>query len=127
MKNRIKDFLKRTYKAYPQIYWLITLILGWFLLIPIIYYIDPSSGTFDMGIFQIPLFAVIMLAFYSLAAWIIVKTIFGYMFRYAKQEMKEDFKKLQPWQKITSYYLLFFALVFALVMLSRTLVITPIR
>ena len=64
MKEKIKIFFKKTYKAYPQIYWLIALILGWFLLIPIIYYIDPSSGTFDMGIFQIPLFAVIMLAFY---------------------------------------------------------------
>lgn len=125
--KKIIEFFKIRYRKYPQIYWVFGLIIIWFISIPVIRFVDPTGGVFDAGIFQIPIFTIILNAIFLLIAWLIVQTIFAHLYRYAKEEIKQDFKELTKWQKVRVYYFVFFSLVFALVLLARVLVVTPIR
>lgn len=125
--QKIINFFKMRYRKYPQIYWTFGLIVIWFISIPIIRFIDPTGGVFDAGIFQIPIFTIILYTLFLLIAWLTVRTIFTHLYRYAKEDLKNEFKTLTKWQKVKVYYFVFFSLVFALVLLSRVLVVTPIR
>jgi hypothetical protein len=119
-------FLKNEYKKNPQIMW-IPIFLGiWAISVPILRWIDPTSGIFDAGIFQIPIYTAILFIVFMFIAWQTIKITFGELFRYAKEKFKEDFQKLSEWEKIRLYYSVFFAVLFALVLLARVLIITPI-
>lgn len=122
----IWDFLKSQYKANPQILW-IPIFLGiWGVAEIIIRWVDPTAGLFDAGIFQIPLYTAILFIVFMLVAWQTIRITFGELYRYVKDKFKDDFQKLSEWEKIRLYFSIFFALLFALVLLARVLIITPI-
>ena len=123
----IFDFIKKFHKKNPQIVWLFVMLFVWIVSIPILQLVDPTSGVFDAGIFQIPLFTIILYVIFLLVAWISIKLIFGELHRFAKDKIKSTFKSLTSWQQIVIFYSVYFALFFALVLLARVLVVTPIR
>jgi hypothetical protein len=123
----IFDFFRKLHKRNPQILLLIVMLFVWVVSIPILQLIDPTSGVFDAGIFQIPVFTIILFVIFLLVSWVTMKMIFGELHRFAKGKIKESFKSLTAWQQIVIFYSVYFALFFALVLLARVLVVTPIR
>jgi len=123
----ILDFFVKKHKRNPQILWIFVMLSVWIFSIPIIEFFDPQSGIFDAGIFQIPVFTIILFVIFLLVAWVSLKLIFGELHRFAKGKIKESFKSLSAWQQIVIFYSVYFALFFALVLLARVLVVTPIR
>lgn len=128
MKKFILSLLKSAwayigsfFRSYPE---LLTIPIGfgvWVASIPVLRWFDPTSGIFDAGVFQIPIFAVIQFFVYVSIAWMVLGLIYGTIRKYLKIDFKEEFQLLTPWQKIKLSYSVFFALLFVLVFLARTL------
>ena len=110
------------FKKYPELLSIPIALIAWKMSIYILRYLDPTSGVYDAGIFQIPIFSVIQFFVFVSIAWITLKIIFGTLRKYLETDFKDDFKKLDRWQKIKLSYAVFFALVFILSYLAHTLV-----
>jgi len=111
------DFCKRN----PEILAIPIGLIVWKFSVYILRFLDPTSAVYDAGIFQIPIFAIIVLFVFVSTAWLFLKLIFGTARRYLSTEFKNDFQKLEKWQKIKLSYAIFFALIFILTILSTML------
>lgn len=121
MKTVIKA-IRGFFKKYHELITLPIAILLWIVSVPVLRAIDPTAATFDAGIFQIPVFSLIQLLLFLSAAWIILKLVFGQFHRFLIFEMKYNFSQLTPWQRIKLAYSIYFLLVAALVLLTRSAV-----
>ena len=111
------DFIK----SYPEILSIPIALIVWKLSIYVLRFLDPTSGIYDPGIFQIPIFAVIQFFVFVSIAWLALKIIFGTIRKYLQFGFKTDFQYLTSWQKAKLAYTIFFGLVFLLAYLSHTL------
>ncbi|WP_083867475.1 hypothetical protein [Fulvivirga imtechensis] len=84
-------------------------------------WIDPTSATYDAGIFQIILFAVIALFVLHGVIRILMKLIWPTTDAYLDNQFANDFKTLESWQKLKLTTSIFFAFLFAAVLLARVL------
>ena len=117
IKGKIISFIKQ----YPEIISIPAVLLTWVLSIRILRFFDPTSAVFDSGVFQIPIFAVLEFFLFVSIAWLAMKLIFTTIRNYLVISFKLDFFYLTSWQKITLSYCVFFSLLAALVLLSKTL------
>jgi hypothetical protein len=115
--NEIKKFFKK----YPELLTIPVAMMVWAVSAHILRWFDNTSGVFDLGIFQIPLFSVIQFFLYISMAWMAMKLLFGTLRRYLSLHFKSDFKGLTPWEKIKLSYAVFFVLLCVLAYLSNTL------
>jgi hypothetical protein len=115
--NRLIEFFKK----YPEVISIPVALIAWRMSIDVLRWFDSTSGTFDAGVFQIPLFALIQYFIYVSMAWLTVKLLFGTVRRYLRFDFKNEFNSLTSWQKVKLSYFVFFALLFSLVLLSHTL------
>ena len=90
--------------------------------ITVLRWFDPTAATFDAGIFQVPIFAVIQFFIYLAVAWFAFRLIFGNFYRHLINDMKTDFNNITPWEKLKLSYSVFFFLLAVLAFLARTLV-----
>ena len=84
-------------------------------------YLDPTAGTYDAGIFQVYLFAIIGLFVLHGIVRILMKLIWPSMDNYLDHEFKQDFQTLSPWQKLKLSSSIFFAFLLAVVLLARVI------
>ncbi|MBP2831261.1 hypothetical protein J8281_03590 [Aquimarina sp. U1-2] len=84
-------------------------------------WIDPTAGTYDAGIFQIYLFAIIGLFILHGVVRILMKLIWPTSDDYLDHEFRKDFKTITPWQKLKLSTFIFFAFLFAVALLARTI------
>ena len=84
-------------------------------------WIDPTSATYDAGIFQIILFAVIALFVLHGVVRILMKLIWPTTDNYLDNQFATDFKTLESWQKLKLTTSIFFAFLLAAVLLARVL------
>jgi len=112
----------KLFNKHPELITLPIALLVWVLSIFLLRWLDPTSGTFDAGIFQIPLFSIIQFLVFVSVAWLVLGLVFGTFKKYLKTNMKSDFQKLEPWQKIKLSYSVFFLLLAVLAYLAKTLV-----
>ena len=118
---RQKDNIVAFLKKYPELLTVPLAFVVWVLSIHVLRWFDPTSGIYDAGVFQIPIFAVLQLFVYVSIAWLIMGLVFGTYRKYLKNDLKEDFKTLTKWQKIRMSYTIFLSLLLSLVALSYTL------
>lgn len=117
VKDKTVVFLKK----YPELLTVPLAFVVWVLSIHVLRWFDPTSGIYDAGVFQIPIFAVLQLFVYVSISWLIMGLVFGTYRKYLKNDLKEDFKTLTKWQKIRMSYTIFLSLLLSLVALSYTL------
>jgi hypothetical protein len=115
--NEIKKFFRK----YPEVVSIPLALIAWAVSTDILRWFDNTSGVFDLGIFQIPLFSIIQFFLYISMAWLAMKLMFGTMRNYLQLHFKHDFKELTAWQKIKLSYAAFFLLLCVLAYLSGTL------
>jgi len=84
-------------------------------------FIDPTSGVYDAGVFQIIIFAIIQFSCFFSVAWIVFRHVFGAFGKYLRKDFKNDFEQLERWQKIKIVYAVFLTLIFIISYLSHTL------
>ena len=81
--------------------------------------IDPTAATYDAGVFQIYLFAIIGLFILHGVVRILMKLIWPTSDDYLDHEFAKDFKTITKWQKPELSTFIFFAFLFAVVLLAR--------
>jgi len=118
---RVKDKLVVFLKRYPELLTIPLAFIVWVLSISVLRWCDPTSGIFDAGVFQIPIFAVLQLFVYVSIAWMMLGIVFGTARKFLQNDFKDKFSKLTIWHRILVSYGLFLSLLFALVALSYTL------
>ena len=84
-------------------------------------WIDPTAGTYDAGIFQVYLFAIIGIFILHGIVRILMKLIWPTSEEYLDNHFRNDFKTITPWQKLKLSTFIFFAFLFAVALLARTL------
>ena len=119
----LADFFKNQYKANPQILWIPILFIIWAIVAPILRWIDPTAAIFDLGIFMIPVYAIIIFLISTFFVWLFLKKVYGTIYKYLKDEtgFKKDFETLTSCQKIIISLSVFFLLLFSLVALMGVL------
>ena len=120
MKKIVEKMVKLVRK-HPEIVNIPVVLILWKLSMYVLRWLDPTSGVYDAGVFQILIFAVIQFFVFVSIAWLAMKFIYGTLRKYLQFDFKEDFKNLDTWQKMKLSYGVFFGLVFLLAYLSRTL------
>ena len=85
----------------------------------ILRWMDPTAATYDAGVFQVYLFAVIGLFLLHGVVRILMKLIWPTSDDYLDNEFTKDFKTIEPWQKLKLSTFIFFAFLFAAVLLAR--------
>lgn len=85
------------------------LLLRWF---------DPTSATYDYGVFQIIIFTIIQFFFYTGVVWIYLKIAFPQMYKHLDDKLLEG---LTNYEKTKMVVWLFSLLLLSLVILSRVL------
>lgn len=94
--------------------------------------VDPSSGLFDPGIFQIILWAVSAFLFLHGVSWLVIRitfprlykfldTVFDYELDYNAGDLIPDDSKLTKYQKCVLSLVYFFGCLFAMVLLARVI------
>ena len=119
--KKIINYIKGLLKKYPEVLSVPVALLAWVLSVRFLRLIDQTTAVYDAGVFQVIIFAVFQLFVYVSVAWLTLGLVFGTFRRYLIENMKFEFQKLSPWQKIRLSYSVFFLLLFALVVLSLTL------
>ena len=116
MKKTV-DFIKK----YPEILAIPIALIVWKFSVYFLRFLDPTSATYDAGIFQIPIFAIIQFFVFVSIAWLTLKIMYGTLRKYLQFDFKAEFQNLDKWQKMKLAYGVFFALVFLLAYLSNNM------
>lgn len=118
----ILGLLKSFFKKQHHLITVPVAILAFAGSITVLRWFDPTAATFDAGIFQVPIFAIIQFFIYMAVAWFAFRLIFGNFYRHLTNDMKTDFENITSWQKLKLSYSAFFFLLGILAFLARTLV-----
>jgi hypothetical protein len=114
--------LINTIKVWKEELWSIPAALLIFFLSPtFLRWIDPTAGSYDAGIFQIVIFAIICLLMFNGFAWMGIKQVFPEVFSYFQTSFKNEFNKLTEWQRIKASLFIWAFLLACLVFLARVL------
>ena len=93
----------------------------WLQSVTFLRWMDPTAGTYDAGIFQVYLFAIIGLFVLHGVIRILMKLIWPTSESYLDNQFTHDFKTITPWQKLKLSTSIFFAFLFAVVLLARVI------
>ena len=81
--------------------------------------VDPTAATYDAGVFQVYLFAILGLFLLHGIVRILMKLIWPSSDQYLDSQFAQDFKTITAWQKLKLSTFIFFAFLFAVVLLAR--------
>ncbi|WP_457126099.1 hypothetical protein [Mucilaginibacter sp. HD30] len=83
--------------------------------------IDPTAGSYDVGVLQIPITAIISFCIFQSVVWVTMKLNWLSLRTYFEEEFIYDFKQLPSWLKIIISLLVYFLLMFSLVLLNQVI------
>lgn len=116
--NKLSQLLKASWsrfkawlRLWPDSLGLPVALLGFWISIPILRWIDPTSGIFDTGIFQIVLVLAVLLTAINALVFLGLEFNFPLIWDWYKKDiLKRDWLSLAPWQRLTFFFLLYFGL-----------------
>jgi len=100
-------------------------LILWYFSDTFLRWIDPTSATYDAGIFQIILFTIIQFFIFSGIIWIYIKITFPNVYKYLDDVLGENLniknEKMTQWEKSKVVLWLFTIFFSAMVFLARVL------
>lgn len=116
--NKLNQLLKASWsrfkawlRLWPDSLALPVALIGFWISIPILRWIDPTSGIFDTGIFQIVLVLAVILTAINALVFLGLEFNFPLIWDWYKKDiLKRDWLSLAPWQRLTFFFLLYFGL-----------------
>jgi hypothetical protein len=84
-------------------------------------WIDPTAGTYDIGILQVFITAIIGFCTYQAIVWMALNINWPMLRDYFENHFRSDFKTLTPWQKIQVSLYVYSLLLASIVVLSRVI------
>jgi hypothetical protein len=86
-------------------------LLGFWISIPVLRWIDPTSGIFDTGIFQIVIVVAVILTALNALVFLGLEFNFPMIWDWYKKDiLKRDWLSIAPWQRLSFFFLLYFGL-----------------
>lgn len=82
---------------------------------PLLRVVDPTAAVVDIGALSLVLLAVVALAVFVVVAHWLLGLLWPVLRHYYNHHFPNNFKSLQPWQKITFYLVVYFGLLYAFV------------
>jgi hypothetical protein len=124
------ESVRHSIRKYPELLSIPVVLILWVLFGWVLWMYSPESAPFDSAIFQIPIYTAFLLIFALAFTWFILHKRFGTITKYLKSKdeskdkitFKEDFKNLQPWQRIVISVGVQFLLLFAFASLAHVLI-----
>jgi hypothetical protein len=83
--------------------------------------IDPTAGTYDVGVLQVNITAIIAFCIFQAVVWMALKINWLAIRCYFEDQFINDFNTLTSWQRISVSLSVYFLLLYALVLLSRVI------
>lgn len=98
-------------------------LLLWYFSDTFLRWLDPTAATYDAGIFQIILFAIIQFFIFSGVIWVYIKITFPKVYKYLDDVLGSNLEpqndKMSQWEKSKVVLWLFSLLLLAIVLLAR--------
>jgi hypothetical protein len=93
----------------------------WYFSPSLLRWVDPTAATYDYGVFQVILFAIIQFFIFTGVVWVYLKITFPKLYKYLDDNVGTEMEKdeLTKWQKTKTVLSVFGMLLFAIVLLSR--------
>lgn len=116
MKKSLTDTIKTWIKLWPDIWAGIIILIGLWGSYYLLYWLDPTIGTFDLGILQALLFTVAVIVTLNAAAFLGIEFNDKALWEYYKRKYESsdkpnaditdeaDFNFIAPWQRIKLLY-----------------------
>jgi hypothetical protein len=102
--------------------WLVPIgFILWYYSDDILHLFDATAGTYDSGIFQIPLFVVISFSLLLGYVWVTIKLNFPFIWKYYQNTFQKDFETITPYQRICVSLSLLFAFLLVVALLARVI------
>jgi hypothetical protein len=105
---------------------LVTIPLGillWYFSPVFLRWLDPTAATYDAGIFQIILFAIIQFFIFSGMVWVYIKITFPKVYKYLDDVLGDNLntknEKMTQWEKSKVVLWLFSLLLLVIALLAR--------
>lgn len=90
-------FSKKVVKEFSA---LIAVYIFFYLSAYVLRWIDPTAGTYDIGVLQIINLSFVLVATFNAAAWSIFRVIWPELGYFMKYRFTNAFKQLTPWEKL---------------------------
>jgi hypothetical protein len=105
--SRFKSWLR----LWPDSLALPLALIAFWISIPVLRWIDPTSGVFDTGIFQIIIVVAVILTAINALVFLGLEFNFPLIWDWYKKDiLKRDWLSIAPWQRLTFFFLLYFGL-----------------
>lgn len=122
----ISNVIGKIFKFLAKWSELITIPIGfllWYLSPTFLRWLDPTAATYDAGIFQIILFAIISFFIFAGVIWIYIKVTFPKVYKYLDDVLGSNLsnknEKMTQWEKSKVVLWLFSLFLLAIVLLAR--------
>ena len=115
--NNLLNWLKKQNEYIP----LFAAVLIFWLSPYLLRAIDPTAGSYDVGVLQVNITAIIAFCIFQAIVWMALKVNWCAIRTYFETQFTTDFKTLTSWQKISVCLSVYFLLLYALVLLSRVI------
>jgi Na+/phosphate symporter len=96
----------------------------WYFSPKLLQLIDPTSATYDAGVFQVIIFTIIQFLIYNAVAWIVFKLTFPKMYKMLDDEIENKVLNngaITMWEKIKIVLWVFSLYLISIVLLSRVI------
>jgi len=124
----MKKTIKKIFKFLASWSELVTIPLAlilWYFSDTFLRWLDPTSATYDAGIFQIILFSIIQFFIYSGVIWIFMKITFPEVYKYLDDALGDNLKvennQMTQWEKSKVVLWLFSLFFLLIVLLARVI------
>lgn len=128
MLEKLKNFGKRLLKFLASWSEIVTIPLAlvlWYFSDTFLRWLDPTAATYDAGIFQIILFAIIQFFIFSGVIWIFMKITFPEVYRYLDDALGSNLEpqndKMTQWEKSKIVLWLFSLFFVSIILLARVI------
>lgn len=128
MLERLKNFGKKILKFFASWSEIITIPLAlilWYFSGTLLRLLDPTAATYDAGIFQIILFAIIQFFIFSGVIWIFMKITFPEVYKYLDDVLGSHLEpqndKMTQWEKSKVVLWLFSLFFVSIILLARVI------
>jgi len=120
------NFIKKIIRFITKWSELVTIPIAltlWYFSDVFVRWLDPTSATYDAGIFQVILFAIIQFFILSGVIWIYMKITFPKTYKYLDDALGNNLEKnnMTQWEKSKVVLWLFSLLLLAIVLLARVI------
>lgn len=124
MKNFLNSWYQGVVKRFRNHHEELTLLIAFllfFLSPPFFRLFDPTAGSYDAGVLQLIILAIVALCVFQSFTWLVMRIVWPSIRAYLENDFVFDFNTLQPWQKITVSLFVYFLPYLFLVLLYRAI------